>query len=81
MSARVCLQRCVSDIPMIITVAFNSMSQTFRPTAGSYPLDRMDFMESGIFGFLMKNWIDSAKKIRASPKFAFRGQMDRGVGT
>ena len=44
--------------------------------AGSYPLDWMDFMESGIFGFLMKNWIDSAKKIRASPKFAFRGQMD-----
>ena len=47
--------------------------------AGSYPLDWMDFMESGIFGFLMKNWIDSAKNIRASPKFAFRGQMDRCV--
>ena len=37
-------------------------------------------MESGIFGFLMKNWIDSAKKIRASPKFAFRGQMNRCEG-
>ena len=47
--------------------------------AGSYPLDWMDFMESGIFGFLMKNWIDSAKKIRVSPKFAFRGQMDSSV--
>ena len=31
--------------------------------AGSYPLDWMDFMESGIFGLLMKNWIDSAKDI------------------
>ena len=27
-----------------------------------YPLDWMDDMESGIFGFLMKNWNDSAKK-------------------
>ena len=44
--------------------------------AGSYPLDWMDDLESGIFGFLMKNWIDSAKKIRGSPKFAVRGQTD-----
>ena len=36
----------------------------------------MDFMEIGIFGFLMKNWIDSAKKIRGSPKFAVRGQTN-----
>ena len=27
----------------------------------------------------MKNWIDSAKKIRGSPKFAVRGQMARGA--
>ena len=47
--------------------------------ADSYPLDWMDFMESGIFGFLMKNWIDLAKKIRVSPKFAFRGHMDSSV--
>ena len=44
--------------------------------AGSYPLGLMDDLESGIFGFLMKNWIDSAKKIRGSPKFAVRGQTD-----
>ena len=37
-------------------------------------------MESGIFGFLMKNRIDSAKNIRVSPKFAFRGQTDSSVG-
>ena len=36
-------------------------------------------MESGIFGLLMKNWIDSAKKIRGSPKFAVRGQTDSSV--
>ena len=47
--------------------------------AGSYPLGMMDDLESGIFGFLMKNWIDSAKKIRGSPKFAVRGQMARGA--
>ena len=44
--------------------------------AGSYPLGTVDDLESGIFGFLMKNWIDSAKKIRVSPKFAVRGQTD-----
>ena len=49
--------------------------------AGSYPLGLMDDLESGIFGFLMKNWIDSAKKIRGSPKFAVRGQMARGDTT
>ena len=47
--------------------------------AGSYPLDWMDDLESDIFGFLMKNWVDSAKKIRGSPKFVVRGQMVRGA--
>ena len=51
------------------------MTSVSLALAGSYLLDWMDDMESGIFGFLMKNWIDSAKKIRGSPKFAVRGQI------
>ena len=49
--------------------------------AGSYPLGLMDDLESGIFGFLMKNWIDSAKKFRRFPKFAVKAQRSIGCVT
>ena len=39
-----------------------TLSHALTWLADSYPLDYMDFMESGIFEFLMKNLIDSAKK-------------------
>ena len=47
--------------------------------AGSYPLDWMDDLESGIFGFLMKNWIDSAKKNQSTvqaPNSGFLGNQE-----
>ena len=58
-------------------IAFPTMHYLLPRFAGSNPLDWMDDLKSGIFGFLIKNWIDSDKKVRGSPKFAVRGRMAR----